>query len=1409
MRFFYPILHLRLKVTILAFICYASFSIAQQRTVGHEGLAFDEVNMELSQNTVTSILQDHKGFLWFGTRSGLNRFDGADMDVFEHADGDPLSLSENYVQCLYEDADDNLWIGTLRGLSYYDRSKNSFKVYKHIKGANGGLSDNHVTAIHEDRKGRLWIGTMNGGLNFFDREHDMFIHYGHNPDDSNSLSTDHVTAIGEDHKGHLLIGTWEGGLDRLDIDAQQFRHHHRKEGLKNGTITKILKGNGNHFWIGTHAGVSIMTVGENDLLDIRPMNDFPKSVDGAQVVLSLLEDSKNRLWIGIENQGLLIYDISTGTYQHYKDNDKGGHYISSKSIWSMYEDRVGTIWLGTFDRGVLKNDPYQRKFSHYQKKVFQQNGLSHSVVSSFSEDNDGNLWIGTDGGGLNFWNRKTDRFTHFRNEPSNDNSLSANAVVSLMMDRYGKLWVGTWEGGLNEYNPRTGEFKRYQHDENDSTSIIGNNVFAICEDSQNRLWVGAYRDGLELLDRETGHFTHFEADHKDSTGLSSNLIRCIFEDKHQNLWIGTEGHGVNLLVVDEDDQVSFKHFKHNSEDPYSISSNQILSFLEDTQGNLWIGTANGLNKYDYRSGRFTAYHKSDGLPNEVIYGVLEDDFNNLWLSTNKGLSKFNTVKKAFKNFDPSDGIQAYEFSKGAYLKSSSGELLFGGINGFNAFYPGAVKENKNIPDIFITGFTLFDQKVMPGEKGTPLKKDITEAKEIVLSYDENVFSFQFSALNFSQAAKNQYAYQLEGYDQQWQYVGRRDEAYYTKVPPGSYTFMVKGANNDGYWNEEGTSIKLRILPPWWKTTYAYIFYFLVLAGILFWYRRIIIHRERLKVDLKLEHLELTKMQEMDQVKSRFFANISHEFRTPLTLILSPLRAMAAGDYEGNPKKQFAVMIRNAERLLHLINQLLDLSKLEMGHMKLKVSEKDLVAKMKILADSFKVHAQKQKIDFRCTYTQKKLPVYFDDEKIEQIVINLLSNAFKYTQEQGTIHFLIEELRGRPALKELENLDDAQGLVRIIVADSGMGIPEEQLAYVFDRFYQVDRGESFGKVGTGIGLAIAKELVELHQGAITVESSHGIGTTFSIYLPLGHSHFLPEQLIANPDVSEKRSEYSITDTDTVLAELNKDTIQNEDSEEITENPKDKKPLVLVVEDNEDLRAYICDYLRSSYQCIQAVDGVHGMDLAVKYIPDVIVSDVMMPKLTGIELCEQIKQEEKTSHIPVILLTAKADHEDKLEGLEFGADHYITKPFDPKVLELRIKNTLLSKQRLSKRILEGEVMQLEPTKLKPNSADANFIKKALSCVEKHISDSEFNVEKFNKAMGLSRMQSYRKLKALTGQSVNEFIRTIRLKRAAQLIEQQELTIAEVTYEVGFNDLKYFRHCFKKQFGVNPSEYKLEKQ
>jgi len=1389
-----------IKIICLFLLCSFSFN-AQTEELQFESLT---VEQGLSANAIITTLQDSRGFLWIGTYSGLNRYDGYKFTVYKNIPGDSNSLSDSKIRSLYEDKTGTLWIGTWEGgLNKFEREKEIFTHFKFDSTSPYSISDNEIFSICENKAGELYVGTGDGGLNRFNRKNNQFTHFTHNPDDTTSISSNTIKSIYIDNFDILWIGTY-GGLNKLQLNNKQItppdnnssvndneefspkfiRYVHNPNdptSLSNNKVISIYEDSFGNLWIGTHGGGLNKFDREKEKFTRYINNPYDASSISGNNIYSIYEDNSGELWFGTYDKGLNKFNRATEEFTRYAYDLNNPTSLNDNSIFSICQDDCGILWFGTW--GGLNNYCKRKNIITYKYIPGNPKSLSDNQVQVIFEDKFGVIWIGTNNGGLNRFDGKGKGFTHFVHDPNNPFSISSNAINSICEDESGMLWIGTDGGGINKFDGRTNKFYSYVNDPNDSSSLRNNGIVQIFKDNNGDMWISTGGGGIDKFDKENERFIQYTHGPNDSYTLNDELVGAMFEDKSGVFWIGTYGGG---LINFDREKNTFTRYLLSSNDPTSISNNNISKIYEDKKGNLWIGTyGGGLNKFNREVNQFKHYNQAEGLPNDLIYGILEDDIGNLWISTNKGLSKFNPDTEIFRNYDAKDGLQSDEFNLASF-QSNSGEMYFGGNNGFNVFHPNNIKDNDQIPNIVITDFQLFHRPVPVGfdefNNRSILEKSITETKAIELNYDDYVISFEFAALDFHAPEKNKYAYIMEGFEENWNYTdASRRLVTYTNLDHGEYIFRVKGSNNDGVWNEAGASLRIIITPPWWSTWWAYTLYWFSVILLLISIRTYDLKRQRLKHQLELEHEHSEKLEEVDYMKSRFFANISHEFRTPLTLILGPSETIIEETLEEKTKKKAGSIKRNANRLLNLINQLMDLSKLEAGRLKLEASYGNIVTFIKGVTMSFESLAEKKDIVLKVKSPNDEIGLYFDKEKMEKIFTNLLANAFKFTPGGSKITI---------SAKETEN-----NSVEIKVKDLGIGIPEKELPKLFDRFYQVDGSQTRERGGTGLGLALTKELVELHLGSIKVESELKKWTEVTITLPLGKEHLLPEEIVVVDETPEEGK---------ILVEEEGESKSMQVDKPLLEDIAKDKTIILVVEDNTEVRDYIKDSLESEYFIVEAANGEQGLQKAEKTIPDLVISDIMMPKMDGNELTRRLKNDERTSHIPIILLTAKSEQESKLEGLETGADAYLTKPFNTKELQIRIKNLINLRRKLQQKFSGGKIDIKKGEEKKLSRLDEKFMKKVAEVVDKHISEEEFSIEEFGKEVGMSRMQIHRKLKALTGKSASHFIRSIKLSKAKEMIREHEATIAEIAYSLGFSSPAYFTRCFKEEYGYPPSEF-----
>lgn len=1371
----------------------------------------------LSASIVRSIIQDKTSYLWFGTYSGLDRYDGAVFKSYKNIPGDTLSITNGFVQCLLEDKAGNLWIGTTNGLDKLERSTETFNHYKPYDKSSANEWNNNIFSIQEDLNGVLWLGTGDG-LNKFDPITEKFTHFKHDTLNRSSLNHNVIYAILLDKRGALWVGTGNG-LDKFDPETGNFIHYWENIKYKPGFfydwykskywITELYEDEDGIIWIGTQGG----------LLEFEPEKERfthyeydPKNSESISFygVTSICKENPDALWIGTWN-GLNLFDKKTKKFRRIYHDANDSKSVSHNSIAFVFRERSGTLWVSTYGEGVNKANRTVYPFKQYGDQNWKKiQRFSSASIMDLHESKNDLIWVATPTGLKMFYPKE---------EILKDLQISEN-IRTVEEDSKGNLWIA-----FNNSSGR-GFFK---YDKNKNLIPITDSkknklpwlVNEIVEYDNSTLWLCTEDRGAVVKINTTSSIfisafetsTTLYAIHKDNTGL---------------LWIGSREDG--LICFDPAANKIVDHFRSDPKNPKSISGNTILTIYEDKNNNFWLGTNIGLNKFERIKKEFYHFTESNGLPRNWVYLIFEDSKRDIWVNTLKGISKFIPSSQTFKNYDVLHGIVSADRS-GVGCQAANGEIYLVSSAGLTRFHPDSISDNPYIPPVVITNISIAG-------------KTIPFSEQINLSHDDNNMSFEFAALSYVRPEKNLYAYRLEGIDKDWIYSATLRYASYTNLKPGEYNFRVKGSNNDGVWNEQGASIKIIIYPPWWKTLWAYIIYSLLLINVIFFTWKFRLQRVRNKHEFEMSRFEAQKLHEVDEIKTRFFTNISHEFRTPLTLILGPAKQLLERFKDDKSKEQLDLIQRSAKKLNRLVDELLDISKIEAGEMKLKACPINLVSFVKKIILSFHAFAERKKITFPFSSDDDEIIAYIDKDKIDKILTNVLSNAFKFTPEGGKVEVTIKptprpfqggdgtvlkvpSFGGDLLVGKKSKIND--NYVEIFIRDTGIGIPQDQLDKIFDRFYQVDGSHTKAYGGTGIGLALTKELIELHKGRIEVESEEGKGSTFRLIFPLGKSQLKEEEICEDEkcrtgdkdEDEDKEKTCQLQPKADKLADEDKDKedldtqsevlfeIEDRHKIDIQLAEKAEKPSLLIVEDNADVRKYISMIFENRYKIMEAEDGEEGLKKAFESStggPDLIITDIMMPKMDGFQLCSKLKTDSRTSHIPVIMLTAKATMEDKISGLEIGADEYIMKPFEADELKARIKNLLEQRKRLHQHFRQhglfesaegGEEKNITPV-------DKNFLEKSFAIITEHISDTSFGVEILAENMNVSRSILLKKIEALIGESPLELIKRTRLNTAAKLIEKNFGNVSEVALEVGFNNPSYFAECFKKQFGVSPSQY-----
>lgn len=1108
------------------------------------------------------------------------------------------------------------------------------------------------------------------------------------------------------------------------------------------------------------------------------------------------EDLDGKFWIGTSYGGINLMNRFTGTFSHYQHDVNLGYSLSNNDVYDIIEDRFGNLWIATWE-GLNKVVYERNRFVHHQPRGEGTESLSHRLIMPIIESADGSLWVATLGGGLNNLNRKNREVVYYKNEPGNSNSLSNDYIWALDEDGDSLVWIGTWGGGLTRFDPSRNLFSHYVHDASDPSSLSSptNRIYSIFGTKDGYLWIGTRDGGLNRFDKETEQFISYQHIPEDSSSISYDEVNPIYEDSGGVLWVGTYGGGLNRFDRDSE---TFTHYRNAPEDSLSISHDMITVITEYPAGTLWIGTfGGGLNKLDIARGAFNHYTTEDGLAGDIVAGILIDDEGLLWVSTNNnGLSRFDPESETFRNYDERDGLQSNTFHIGSYYKSESGEMFFGGANGFNSFFPAHLKDDPNPPDVVFTDLRIDGVSQYP-HPDSSLNKAIAYTDTVIIRSDQREFSFEMAALHYKNPVKNQYRYKLEGYDEGWRFNGTdRETITFNNLPPRTYTLKAIASNSDGKWLEEdeAASVTIIVKPKWYETWLARFFYFvgagLGVFGIVQW-RLLAVRRdnERLERQVRERTAEVRdknaqleqqarQLLEMDRVKSTFFANISHEFRTPLTLIMGPVRDALEGIHgplKASLDQHLRLVARSSESLKQLIDQLLDLSRLEAGQLHLHARCYNVAPFVQDIVTLFNMRAAPRRIALTFDAEEDDILLYVDREKLERILNNLLSNALKFTPDGGAIDVRLFSMQA----------DDGQW-AEISVVDTGEGIAPDVLPHIFDRFRQGDDSITRLHEGAGIGLALTKELVELHGGTIDAVSEPGQGSTFTVRIPLGKAHLPPESIVNGVDDYEPPSRSEASER----FETHFDVLP-------TVEPPEHAPRILIVEDHKDVRAYVRAFLQARYRVAEADNGRDGVRLAREIKPDLIVSDVMMPEMDGFELCNTIKNEPGLEHIPIVMLTARASDESRLEGLKNKADAYLVKPFKGSELLTWVENLIDIRRELI------EKKRLGPDDIVVDAEDARLIARVRVSIEARL--DRIKVSDIADEIGLSQRQLNRRIDEITDlPNARAYLRFMRLERAAQLLEQQAGRVNEIAREVGYEDASFFTRIFRQAYGVTPRDY-----
>jgi signal transduction histidine kinase/ligand-binding sensor domain-containing protein/DNA-binding response OmpR family regulator len=1308
---------------------------------------------QVSNTHTNRIYQDKQGLIWICTDNGLNVFDGMNFKTYYNDPNDSTTLMVNSVLSVLEDSNGFFWVGTTAGLQRFDKETEKFI---HIPLAYPYVHDfSYIKCIIEDSKGNIWLSTNRAGAVCIKAKTHQPVYY---MKTNSKICSNKINIIYEDRFNNIWFGSQDNGISILNTQNRMITNYAHdpedKNSLSSNKIFSIIENYDGNILIGTiEQGI--------DMYEYSSRKITRGYIPYVENIFTMYNDSKNNLWIGTDGSGLKRYDYQTHTVTTY-DSSSQQVDLRHVKVHSIIEDMQGNIWLALYQKGVLMIPSQNQVFKNIGYNPFNlQKSIGDECILCISEDHSGNIWLGTDGDGIYRLDSERRVRQHYHNE-----KLSGKNVLTIFEDSKNRIWAGTYLQGLFLYSPARDKFeKRRLMVNGDEVKHIN----IITEDDKGNLWIGTNENGLCIYQPETGNMEIFQYDLlKMNNQILNNTIQTILFEKNNLVWIGTSINGLNCF--DRRNNTFIDYTVANDK----LTNNDINALAKDKDGNIWAGTNFGLNFIDVKSGESKAYTEKDGLSNSVIYGIEIDRDNNLWISTGKGLSNYNTVTKEFKNYYISDGLINDEFRRGSHSQSETGEIFFGGVNGISYFFPFLEKISHPILNLKFTGLLVYNEEVKINEGKKPiLKKTIDYSDRIVLSHSIKSFTIGFVGIEYNNPDNVIYQVKMEGFDGDWKTLPRNNNhvATYTNLPPNRYKFTVKASlpNTEEY---RERSIDIVITPPIWLTWWAKLIYFLIFLATACAIYKII----RMRIKKKQEDRKRISDNQVMQSKLQFFTDISHEIRTPLTLILTPVEHLLTVTADSELKKTFTLISRNGQRILRLINQIMEMRKLDRGQIKLQAEETDVHELVREVMTSFDYLAVEKDIAFTLNIKNDLPKIRIDREKLDKVLFNVLSNAFKYTPDHGSIRI------------EVGTTDSD---LEISISDSGKGIPKELREMIFDRFYQIpDAGNKTG-MGTGIGLHLSRSLMSIHHGKIQVRDVEK-GATFVITLPLDDSYLKPEERI-------EHSEKKVT-TIVLFSGIEPAVLDNADKC-ATKMSKRKRKL-LIVEDDLEIRNYITGILSDEYNILQTESGKTALEIALKELPDCVITDLSIDEMDGLELCKKLKANENTCHIPIIMLTARTTVDERVEGLQMGADSYISKPFNIVHLRVRIRK-LIELRTVMKNKFEGK-FNIDDENIKVKTTDEKFLEKTEKYVKEKIADPDLSVEMISRDIGISRSQLQRKLKELTGQNPSEYIKIMRLRHAAWLLTTQKLSISEVTYATGFSALSHFSNSFRDFYGMPPSQY-----
>lgn len=1328
--------HLYSMRHLLLFLLFLLFPTSLLALSNELNFRHYSVEHGLSSNCVRTILQDQYGYMWIGTEEGLNRYDGSEIKHYHHQLGRERGFGENYISALCE-IEGELWVGTDCGVYIYNYTSDSFSRFN-LATEKGDSIIKPVTQIMADRDGTIWIATDGSGLFHYAPKQGWLRQY------ELTACMGIVYGLLIDSENRLWAVSTQGGaylfrLNRVENRFESIHLNYEQEGMNSRSLV-MFEDSEQQLWLGTwECGIQRIDRYTGKVQTYL----HPATPQGIRHIHSIMEYAPHQLLIGSDD-GLTLFNTVTATHTRYTSDELNPNSLSNQFVYPITKDREGGIWIGTYYGGINYLSPYAGQFEGYSYSRYT-NSVGGNVIARFCEDSKNRIWIASDDGGLSCFYPTCGTFVGYMPD-ENRNSLSYHNLHALCMDG-DNLWIGSYTAGVNVLNLQTNRFTHYLSDGGDPNGLDGTSSYAIFKDRENRIWITTM-SGVNLYRRAEDCFTQV----RDLGAMTIDID----QDAKGYLWFSTQGRGLFRYDPQRD---SWKHYTAAAT---QLASDQVSCVELTADGVMWVGTQNGLCRYHPETDSFQQIPLE--IPSQHICGIVEDG-SSLWLTTTKGLVRYR-VGEGCQVFTKSDGLVGEQFIPNAAFKASDGKIYVGSVNGFNAFYPHRIQSNAMLPPVVITGLEVFNKEVEVGS--TLLPHSFRELKQLELSYRESVFSLRFSALSYCTPQKNQYAYRLEGFDKEWNFVGSQTKATYTNLPAGTYRFRVKATNNDGIWNEVGSSITLVIHPPFYLTKGFMLLYACLILLSLILFIRFLLKRSEKRHTAEIGTIQEEKEREVHEAKIEFFTMVAHEIRTPVSLIIAPMEKVMQGIEQFPPllREELTMIERNSQRLLFLVNQLLDFRKVEQGGMQLRCASIQLSDFLTAICNRFRPSMEQQGIRLEVNLPEEGLMVTMDAEAMTKVVSNLLTNAKKYTKDCVKVSY--------------ELLPNQQNFT-LSVMDNGEGIAASDQEDIFKAFFQA----ADNKPGTGLGLSIVKSIVEAHQGFIEVQSELGKGTLFVITLPMN--------LAATTHVGEQKDQFTLTNE---IEEL-----------PILWDESKAKSTLLIVDDNQEMVQFLATHFVDKFNLLCAADGSEALELLKVNVVNLIISDWMMPKMDGLSFCKELRANPLISHIPFILLTAKTDLKAKIEGMDIGADLYIEKPFSLQYLESCIKNLMEMRLMLRQKFSKMPLVPLHT--IAGNSADEEFLNKMNELIEQNFSNADLSVDFLAEKMCISRSSLFAKIKALANVTPNELIQVVRLKKAAALLMEKRYRISEVCYMVGFNNPSYFTKCFQKQFGVKPGEFVVKQE